>query len=162
MPGESRQRHAILNSAFIYTARPDPMPGDLRMSWGMAVLVLALFYSRARKSNFQKLQFMVHAVRLPQGRAEVRGLLSGKYRPIDVSVRVEPSLNRAVALAHAMKLVSIEKGVSVSLTVAGTEMAASILKDEGTLKEEASFLRDVAPKMTDGLMRRVWRMEDLL
>lgn len=162
MSSESSLRQAILGGAFTFTARPDPMPGDLRMSWGIAVLILALFYSRAKKSNFQKLQFMAHAVRLPQGMDEVRGLLSGLYSPTQVSVRVEPSLNRAVALAHALKLVKIENGTSVSLTGAGEKMALAILEGDGTLKEEMSFLREVAPKMTDALMKRVWRLEDLL
>lgn len=162
MSSELSLRNTILGGAFTYTARPDPMPGDLRMSWGIAVLVLTLFYSRAKKSNFQKLQFMAHAVRLPEGREEVRGLLSGEYRPTDVSVRVEPSLNRAVALAHALKLVKIERGTSVSLTDTGEKMASAIMKGDDTLKEEVSFLREVAPKMTDALMKRVWRLEDLL
>lgn len=162
MSSEPSLRNTILGGAFTYTARPDPMPGDLRMSWGIAVLVLTLFYSRAKKSNFQKLQFMAHAVRLPEGREEVRGLLSGEYRPTDVSVRVEPSLNRAVALAHALKLVKLERGTSVSLTDTGEKMASAIVKGDDTLKEEVSFLREVAPKMTDALMKRVWRLEDLL
>lgn len=162
MSSEASLRHAILGGAFTYTARPDPMPGDLRMSWGLAVLVLALFYSRAKKSNFQKLQFMAHAVRLPEGREEVRGLLSGAYRSTDVSVRVEPSLNRAVAFAHALKLVTIEKGNSVALSDAGVKMANSIVGSGETLKDEILFLSEVAPKMTDALMKRVWRLEDLL
>lgn len=162
MSSESSLRHAILGGSFTYTARPDPVPGDLRMSWGMAVLILALFYSRGKKSNFQKLQFLAHAVRLPEGREEVRGLLQGEYRPTEVSVRVEPSLNRAVAFAHALKLVKIDKGTSVSLTDAGEKTAKSILEEGESLKDEATFLREVAPRMTDALMKRVWRLEDLV
>ncbi|MDT8333716.1 hypothetical protein RQ831_21915 [Roseomonas gilardii] len=162
MSSEANLRHAILGGAFTYTARPEPMPGDLRMSWGIAVLLLGLFYSRAKKSNFLKLQFMAHAVRLPEGREEVRGLLSGAYKPTEVSVRVEPSLNRAVALAHALKLVKIEKGTSVSLTDTGEKIATTIVKDDETLRTEVSFLREIAPKMTDALMKRIWRLEDLL
>lgn len=162
MSSESILRRAILGGSFTYTARPDPVPGDLRMSWGIAVLLLALFYSRGKKSNFQKLQFLAHSVRLPEGREEVRGLLSGEYRPTEVSVRVEPSLNRAVAFAHALKLVKIDKGTSVSLTDQGIKMAQAILEEGESLKEEAGFLSDVAPRMTDALMKRVWRLEDLL
>jgi hypothetical protein len=162
MSNESIFRQAILNGAFTYTARPDPIPGDLRMSWGMATLILALFYSRAKKSNFQKLQFLAHSVRIPEGRDEVRGLLSGEYRPADVSVRVEPSLNRAVALAHALRFVKIEKGTVISLTEQGVKMAEAILNKEDILSEERQFLSEVAPRMTDALMKRVWRLEDLL
>ena len=42
MSSKSSLRHAILGAAFTYTARPDPIPGDLRMSWGIAVLLLGL------------------------------------------------------------------------------------------------------------------------
>ncbi|WP_188393951.1 hypothetical protein [Mesorhizobium sp. SARCC-RB16n] len=162
MSNESVLRQAILNGAFTYTARPNPLPGDLRMSWGIAVLILALFYSRGKKSNFQKLQFLAHSVRLPEGREEVRGLLSGEYKPTDVSVRVEPSLNRAVALAHALGLVKIEKGTSVSLTDQGVRTSEAIVKEGEILTDEMRFLNDVAPRMTDALMKRVWRLEDLL
>jgi hypothetical protein len=162
MSSESILHRAILGGSFTYTARPDPVPGDLRMSWGMAMLVLALFYSRGKKANFQKLQFLAHSVRLPDGREEARGLLSGEHRPTDVSVRVEPSLNRAVAFACALKLVKIDKGTSVSLTDRGIKMAQAILEEGESLKEEARFLSEVAPRMTDALMKRVWRLEDLL
>ncbi|QYA04849.1 hypothetical protein J5278_20510 [Rhizobium sp. B21/90] len=138
------------------------MPADLRMSWGLALLLLALLYSKGKKSNFQKLQFLAHSVRLPEGREEVRGLLSGQYRPSDVSVRVEPSLNRAVSLAYGLKLVNIERGVSVTLTDSGKITAEAIAKAGDLLEEELRFLRDVAPRMTDILMKRVWRLEDLI
>lgn len=162
MANDSIFRQAILNGAFTFTARPDPIQGDLRMSWGIAVLLLALFYSRAKKSNFQKLQFLAHSVRIPEGREEVRRLLSGEYKPADVSVRVEPSLNRAVALAHALGLVNIEKGTAISLTDKGVKMAEAIQKDKDMLSEERQFLSEVGPRMTDALMKRVWRLEDLL
>jgi len=162
MSSESDVRRAILNGSFTYTPRPDPIPGDLRISWGMSMLILALFYSRAKKSNLQKLQFLAHSVRLPEGRKEVRGLLSGEYRPTDVSVRVEPSLNRAVAFACALKLVRVERGTSVYLTEKGIIVAKAIIKEGESFKEETRFLSEVAPKMTDSLMKRVWRLEDLL
>lgn len=127
MTNGSAFRQAVLGGAFTYTARPEPMPADLRMSWGLAVLLLALFYSRGKKSSFQKLQFLAHAIRLPEGRDEVRGLLSGEYRPADVSVRVEPSLNRAVSLAHGLRWVKIERGVSVVLTSSGVSAVEAII-----------------------------------
>lgn len=162
MSSESDFRRAVLDGAFTYTARPDPIPGDLRMSWGVAVLVLTLFHSRGKKSNFQKLQFLAHSIRLPEGRDEVRGLLSGEYSPTEVAVRVEPSLNRAVSFAHALKLVKIDKGTSVSLTDQGVKLAQAILEEGKSLKEEVRFLAEVAPRITDALMKRVWRLEGLL
>jgi hypothetical protein len=162
MPDLPALQQAILNAQFVYTPRPNPVPGDLRMSWGISILVLALYYSRGKKSNFQKLQFLAHAVRVGEGREEVRGLLSGKYRPVEVSVRVEPYLNRAVSFAHSLRLVEIDKGTALSLTAAGARVAMELENTSDLLEEERQFLREVAPKMTEALMRRVWRLEDLL
>lgn len=162
MPDTRLFRSAISAAKFIYTPRPDPMAGDLRMSWGIGILLIALQYSRAKKSNFQKLQFLAHAVRVEEGREEVLGLVSGRFKPSEVSVRVEPALNRAVQFAHAMKLIEIEKGTSITLSDEGAKVAAAIERDGDVLKEEIGFLKVVAPKMTDALMKRVWRLDDLL
>jgi ribosomal protein S7 len=132
------------------------------MSWGIAVLLLILLHCRNQKASFQKLQFLGHAVRISEGREDVRSLLAGTIRPSDVSVRVEPWLNRAVSFAWALKFVSIDKGKSVALTEIGREVVTSINSHEDILSEERSFLKEVVPKLTETLVGRVWRMEDLL
>jgi hypothetical protein len=132
------------------------------MSWGIAVLLLSLLNSRGKKASFQKLQFLAHAVRIAEGREDVRALLQGKLRPLDISVRVEPWLNRAVSYAYALKLVSVDRGKSVSLTDKGIKVANEIAKSPDVLAEERAFLAEVTPKLTENLLTKVWRMEDLL
>jgi hypothetical protein len=131
------------------------------MSWGIAILLLSLLNSRGKRGSFQKLQFLAHAVRIPEGRDEIRALLRGDLRPSEVSVRVEPWLNRAVAYAHALKLVSVEKGKSVTLTARGSDVADTIANNKDVFFEERTFLREVAPKLTEALLTKIWRMEDL-
>ncbi|WP_244395869.1 hypothetical protein [Beijerinckia indica] len=104
---------------------------------------------------------MAHAVRIAEGRDDVRALLRGDLRPSDISVRVEPWLNRAVAFAHALKLVSVDRGKSISLTDKGATVANAIASDKGVLSEERTFLFEVAPKLTEVLVTKIWRMEDL-
>lgn len=152
---------SLFDASFSFKARPEPVAGDLRMAWGISILLLSLVYSRGKKGSFQKLHFLAHAVRIAEGREDVRALLQGKLRASDISVRVEPWLNRAVSYAHALKLVSVDKGRSVSLTDAGLKMAATIQYADG-LPEERKFLSDVAPKLTEKLLEKIWRMEDLL
>ena len=161
MPADTALK-AILSGPFSFAARPEPVAGDLRMSWGIAVLILALLSCRAKKSSFQKLQFLAHAVRLPEGREDVRSMLKGTLHPADISVRVEPWLNRAVAYAHGLKLVSVDKGKSVALTEAGIRAANAIAQDKELLAEERKFLSEVAPKLTEAQLVKIWRMEDLL
>jgi hypothetical protein len=153
---------AILTGPFSFKARPEPVAGDLRMSWGIAILLLSLVNSRGKKGSFQKLQFLAHAVRIPEGRDDVRALLQGKLRPSDISVRVEPWLNRAVSFAHALKLISVDRGRSVSLTKKGIETAKTIEGSPDLLSEERAFLSEIAPKLTEALLTKIWRMEELL
>lgn len=161
MPPENSLK-SILSGPFSFTERPEPVAGDLRMSWGIAILALSLLNTRGKRASFQKLQFLAHAVRVPEGRHDVRALLGGRLRPSEVSVRVEPWLNRAVAFAHALELVAVDRGKSVSLTAKGVEVANAISKSEDMFLEERTFLSEVAPKLTEALLTKVWRMEDLL
>lgn len=162
MPFESSFRAAIQGAAFSFTARPEPVAGDLRISWGIGILLLSLFYSYGKKGSFQKLQFLAHAVRIREGRDDVRAMLRGDLRTSEISVRVEPWLNRAVAIAHGLGLVDVTKGKSVALTQKGREAAGSIEADNDIFQEERTFLADVARKLTEAQLNKVWRMEDLL
>jgi hypothetical protein len=152
----------ILSGPFSFSVRPKPIAGDLRMSWGISVLLLSLFYCRGKKGSFQKIQFLAHAVRIPEGREDVRSLLQGRLRPSDISVRVEPWLNRAVSYAYALKLVTVDKGKAVTLTAKGVDVAGAITKSKDVFLQEQTFLREIAPKITEVLLTKIWRMEDLI
>jgi hypothetical protein len=153
---------SLFSGPFYFKGRPEPIAGDLRMSWGLSILILILLHSRGRKGNIQKLQFLGHAVRLPESREDVRAFMRGDLRSTDVTVRVEPWLNRAIVYAHAAKLVSVDHWKIVSLTEEGIRVAQELSKATDLFFEEKKFLREVAPKLTEQLLKRVWRMEDLL
>jgi hypothetical protein len=112
MPADSFFRQALDGATFSFTPRPEPVAGDLRMSWGIGVLLLSLYYSHGKKGSFPKLQFLAHAVRTEEGRDDVRALLAGNLRSTELSVRVEPWLNRAVSYAHGLGFVDVAKGKS--------------------------------------------------
>jgi hypothetical protein len=162
MRPDNHLRHVLLNGAFSFISRPEPVAGDLRMSWGIAILLLCLVNSRGAKASFQKLQFLAHSVRVKEGREDVESLLAGRLHPSDVSVRVEPWLNRAVSFAYALKFVSVDKGKSVRLTDSGKVMAKSLMTKSDALLDEQAFLSRVTPRLTDKLIEKIWRMEDLI
>lgn len=153
---------AIFGGTYSYTSRPEPIAGDLRMSWGIAVLLLSLLYSRGKKASFPKLQFLGHSVRVKVGREDVESLLAGNLHASEISVRVEPWLNRAVSFAHALKLVNVDRGRSVALTDLGLKRATEISAQQGLLVEEMDFLKRIGPRLTDKIIEKIWRMEDLL
>ncbi|ACL55286.1 hypothetical protein [Methylobacterium nodulans] len=162
MAADNFFRQAIEGATFSFTARPEPVAGDLRMSWGIGVLLLSLFYARGKKGSFPKLQFLAHAIRTQEGREDVRALMAGRLRTTDISVRVEPWLNRAVSYAHGLGFVDVTKGKSVGLTEKGREVAAALDADKSVFKEERAFLAEVTKKLTEAQLTKIWRMEDLL
>lgn len=138
------------------------MAGDLRMSWGMGILLLSLFYCHGKKASFQKLQFLAHSIRTRKAREDVRALLGGRLRVGDISVRVEPWLNRAVSYAHGLGFVDVTKGRSAALTDRGREVAGALDADEDIFVEERVFLTEVTKKLTESQLTKIWRLEDLL
>ncbi|MFZ5704786.1 MAG: hypothetical protein ACOY5R_05925 [Pseudomonadota bacterium] len=162
MPAESLFLQALQGANFSFTRRPEPIAGDLRMSWGIGVVLLSLLNSNGKKCSFLKLQFLAHSIRNESSREQVRCVLRGELHTSHIQVRVEPWLNRAVAIAHGLKLVTVARGKSVALTALGKEAAAAIDADRSVLIEERAFLVTVAKRLTEQLLGRIWRMEDLI
>ena len=61
---------ALLDGPFALTSRPEPVPGDLRLGWGIALVVLLLGKSRAKRASLQKLHLLAHSIRTRQARTE--------------------------------------------------------------------------------------------
>jgi len=162
MPPESPFLKALKGANFSFTARPEPVAGDLRMSWGIAVVLLSLFHSRGKKASFLKLQFLAHSIRTEDSREQVHAVLRGERKTSELQVRVEPWLNRAVAFAHGLKYVDVSKGKTITLTPLGQDVAAAIDATSDVLHHERTFLTNVAKRATENIVTRIWRMETLL
>src|SRR3546814_2353528 len=57
MSTDSHFLQALQGANFSFTRRPEPIAGDLRMSWGIGIVLLSLLHSRGKKGSFLKLQF---------------------------------------------------------------------------------------------------------
>ncbi len=149
----------LLDGPFALTPRPEPVPGDLRRAWGIALVILILGKSRGRRASLQKLHFLAHSARTRQTRDEVQQVFAGERRPSDLLVRVEPWLNRALAFAKGAGLVELEKGRSAKLTDAGVQ-ACEILKAQPSMcAEEKAFLEAIGAKATEAAIEKIMRME---
>ncbi len=120
----------LLDGPFELTSRPEPVPGDLRLAWGIALVILILGRSRAKRASLQKLHFMAHSARTRASREEVIRVFAGDLSPADLVVRVEPWLNRAIAFATAAGLVALEHGRYVKLTDDGNKTLERISSGE--------------------------------
>jgi hypothetical protein len=152
----------LLDGPFELTSRPEPLPGDLRLAWGIALVILILGRSRGKRVSLQKLHFMAHSARTRETREEVKRVFNGDLSSADLVVRVEPWLNRAVAFAKAAGLVDMENGRHVKLTEDGIATLDRISSAESVMVEEKAFLAVIAPRATEAAIDRVMRMERLL
>lgn len=133
-----------LDSLLIFRSRPEAIPGDFRPLWRIFIILLILHLSsRGGKSTIGKLHLLNWAIRTKDNRETFRKVISGDISPETIVVRVEPSLNRAVNLAHGEGLVEIVKGNRIRITSRGQRAIDKLLAVEDLFTYEKSFLEDL-------------------
>ena len=157
---ESARLRAALTGDFTATLRPEPIPGDLRLGWGQSLLLLVLASSRGQRCSLQKVHFLSHLSRTQRSRREMREVLARRRGPVDLSVRIEPWVNRAAAYAAAIGLVEMRDGKALSLLDAGRD-AVKAIREVGALVEETTFLDEVGRLVTEQVVERIMKMEPL-
>lgn len=151
--------NALLDGPFALTPRPESVPGDLRVAWGIALVVLILSKSRGKRASLQKLHFLAHSARTRQARLEAQQVFSRERRPSDFVVRVEPWLNRAMAFARGEGLIDLEKGKSAKLTPRGLQVCEVLYQNTAMCVAEKAFLEEVGGKATEAAIEKIMRME---
>lgn len=155
---EANRIRSKLTGEFSVTQRPEPIPGDLRLGWGVSLLLLVLASSRGQRCSLQKVHFLAHLSRTAKSRQQMREVLARRRAPVDLSVRIEPWVNRAAAFAAASGLVHVRDGKALTLSDDGKKTVAAIRK-ERLLEDEASFLEDVGKLTTEQVVERIMKME---
>lgn len=150
----------IVDGPFSVTPRPRPIPGDLRLPWGVALVLLVLAHSRGQRASLQKLHFLSHATRTPQSRDETLRALAGRIAPSAFLVRFEPWVGRALAFAQGAGLVERASGKSIKLSDAGSELARAILSAE-VMEAETEFLVTARSLATEATIAKLMRTEAL-
>jgi hypothetical protein len=134
---------AKLDIPFIFKRRPSPVPGDLRPTWRIALILLILLNSRSKKASLRKLHVVSWAARTSVNRELFIKYSKGEIAKDEVIPRVEPSLNRAIDLARGEGLVSIDDGKNLALSASGLKAAEEINGSDDCLVEEKAFLSEI-------------------
>lgn len=155
---ETSTFRTALTGEFSVTARPEPIPGDLRVGWGQSLLILVLASSRGQRCTIQKVHFLAHLSRTAILRDKTRDVLARRHDPIDLAVRIEPWVNRAAAFAKANGLVEVRDGKALALSDEG-KAAVKKIREEGLLAEETAFLDEVGKLVTEQVVDKIMKME---
>jgi hypothetical protein len=127
----------------------------LRISWRLALLILVLRYSRARRASLAKLHLLNDTLRSDGGRKRLSSILASSQVPPEWPFRVEPALGRAIDMARGEGLVKTEDGATYQLTESGLRAAESLRANEGVLQEERSFLESQSSKITEHFVNTI-------
>jgi hypothetical protein len=148
----------MLRGTFTIQERAQPVPGDLRISWGVALILLVLASSRGQRCSLQKLHFLAHLSRTDDTRSQALEVLDRTREPSALSVRIEPWVNRALAFAVGQGLAVMKDGKAAALTDQGKELLGEIAT-LSVLAEEGAFLAKIGPRATEKVIDLIMKME---
>lgn len=139
------------DAPLIFRSRPEAIPGDLRPIWRICTILLILnLASRGGKASLSKVHVLNWAIRSKENQITLRRIMNGEMSPDRISVRVEPSLDRAIALASGENLIEFVGGKNVRLTWQGESAVRKLLDLEDILLDEKSFLLEIGKnKLTE-------------
>lgn len=142
------------DAPLVFRSRPEAIPGDLRPIWRICVVLLILeLASRGKKSSISKLHVLNWAIRSKENQKVLLQIIEGEIAPDSISIRVEPSLDRAVNLAHGEELIDFVSGKSIRLTWQGENAAKRIIDLENVFLDEKNFLLEVGKgKLTEAVV----------
>lgn len=146
-----------LDTAFLFRHRPIAIPGDLRTTWKIALVILMLSKCcRGGKSSLTKLHVLNWAMRNPAHRDALRAAAAATIPPDTLLVRFEPSMNRAIDLGIGDGLIRRCGGGNVELTALGRAYAAEIDSDQSVLSDEKGFAGSIRNRITEKLINEIF------
>jgi len=146
-----------LDAKFIFRRRPVALPGDLRPTWRIGLLMLLLRQCcRQQRSSLTRLHVLNWAVRSEANRGDLTALLEGRLAPDALIVRFEPAFNRAIDFAIGEGLVNRVDGSRIELTDAGKAFAEEIAMDPNLFIPEKGLVGAIGQKASEALVDNIF------
>lgn len=146
------------HSSLVFRSRPRPVPGDLRISWRVALTLLSLLSSRGKCASLVKLHVLNDALRSEVAQRKLTEVVRGERPASAVVVRVEPALGRTLDLIVGESLAEWtvrSKRLAVRLTGSGQRAANLISEADGVYVTEKEFLTGIGRRVTEHLVRDI-------
>lgn len=144
--------NAVTAEQFSFVHRPIPIPGDLRLSWRIPILLLMLEYSRQRKASLIKLHVLNDAIRSSSSTDRLRQILSNQLPAKFWQPRIEPAFARAIDFASGdgfVTWINTTNGPGLSLLTKGKVAISKIIEMPEVLVNEKQVISDLADTVTE-------------
>lgn len=139
---------------FSFQRRPIPVPGDLRIAWRVALILLMLNYSRANRASLAKLHILNDAIR-SEKHQHLKTVVNGAQTSLPWSLRIEPAFARAIDFVVGERFATWTKAkgrAALELTKHGLEAAAVVVALEDALVLERTVIQEYAKIITEGMV----------
>ena len=146
-----------LDAAFIFRRRPVALPGDLRPTWRIGLIVLLLSQCcRQQRSSLTRIHVLNWAARSEANHADLTALTTGRLSPDQLIVRFDPACNRAIDFAIGEGLLKRLDGSRIELTESGKGLAAEICNDTEVYVSEKRLVGTIKQKVSETLVDSIF------
>lgn len=143
---------------FSFASRPLPVPGDLRINWRIALVLLMLNESRARRASLAKLHVLNYAVRSERARLHLARIMDGSAPTLSWQMPIEPAFGRAIDFMigeEFARWTRVSSRAGLELSPAGVAASNAINQRDNLLNEEKAFLTDGAKRVTESFVSQL-------
>jgi hypothetical protein len=144
-----------LDIPFSFYERPTPLQPQLRIVWGLSILVLILeLCSRGKSSSVSRLHLLNWSIRNSKNRDLIIEFIENRLSPLTTLIQYDPGFNRAIEYALEESLIEMRNSNSkIFLTPNGGKMAKEIIALDNCFEEEKNFLREKGAFITETLAK---------
>lgn len=147
-------QNGILLGRFSFQSRPIPVPGDLRIGWRIALIVLMLGHSRSKRASLAKLHVLNDAIRSEQHQ-RLRDVADRSTSALPWNLHVEPAFARAIDFVVGDELAGWTKTsdrAALQLTATGVKTFESLSKMGDVLVAERAIIAEHAKGIREDLV----------
>lgn len=146
-----------LDTDFVFRRRPISIPGDLRPTWKIGLLVLVLRSNcRGGRATLARLHLICWALSRPDTQAALLGAISGQLDPRALIVRFDPFLERALQYAIGEKLITRWRGNAVELTQSGKIFGGELMVTDELFALEKKYLALIGKEISEKFVNRIF------
>jgi hypothetical protein len=141
-----------------FTRRATPIHPESRPIWRVSLIALILLLlGRGNKASPQKVLALSSIVSSKHKRACLASVLSNTKSVSTLTIRFDPSVNRAIDFGIAEGIFILDKSKNIQLTDRGLEFARKIMRDDEIFSEEKQFMNgfsknDLSEKVVEQLI----------
>lgn len=163
---EHFNRRCDIRADFTFTVRAEPLPGDLRPDWRIALILIMIMGCGWRGSMaLKKLHLVCSAASSAPSRGLLLRMLDGVRNLDDVPLRIDPSLNRAIdyAIAEGLLAASVKsKTLSLEVLPHGKEFYDKVMAAIDCMEQEKRFADQLRGRLSSEKVEEILNWETRL